>query len=548
MMQSGRTVKRLSRPVYLKLGRGSAEETRKLLGIERAQCERELGEKARTAGRINEDKTLVDEVVRALNISRADGMTCVTAATALAEFDSRIAELRSAIEDAKRKRDPKLLREQTDLKTEQTTAKAAKVKADRELEVARAEENQTGGWHKKLMQDDFPDLRAGRLEAARSLPDDAAVRMDVSKFQIHARRQMADLLVADIDRRKSDVQQRIAQRRPALLRELSGALSKYCLDFHAIMPFTDDEADAQVVGPWATSEKQRLDAHELVQYEEQSRTAEGEMTVAFRDDLLHQLHDAFEGIKQTLGDLNRHLSDRQFHGRDFYSFKSSEAATHADMIELVQQSRKPDFQLPLFSKEQDPSDTPVTRAVRKIETILSNPNAKTEEIEDPRQYFNFELYIQDEHGKIRSSLSSRTGTGSGGEGQLPFYIAIGASLAATYQNKRTGAMGLALAIFDEAFNRLDTKAICACSDFLKDLGLQVVLAAPDEKRHVFMEVVDTVVNVNRSRNEVLADVEYLTEKTRKTLSEADPYRKGFETFKSESIAAAAGIPHQQAAE
>jgi energy-coupling factor transporter ATP-binding protein EcfA2 len=109
-------------------------------------------------------------------------------------------------------------------------------------------------------------------------------------------------------------------------------------------------------------------------------------------------------------------------------------------------------------------------------------------------------------------------------------------------------MGLSLAIFDEAFNRLDTKAICACSDFLKDLGLQVVLAAPDEKRHVFMEVVDTVVNVNRSKNEVLVDVEYLTEKTRKTLSEADPYRKGFETFKSESIAAAAGIPQQQAAE
>jgi uncharacterized protein YPO0396 len=549
MMQSGRTVKRLSRPAYLKLGRGSAEETRKLLGIERAQCERELGEKARTAGRINEDKTLVDDVVRALNSSRTNGMTCMGAAGALAEFDNRIAELRSAIEDAKRKRDPKLLHEQSELKTEQTKAKAAKTKADRELEAAQAEENQTGGWHKKLIQTDFPTLRAARLEASRSLPDDAAVRMDVSKFQIHARTQSADLLTPDIERRKLDVQQRIAQRRPALQRELNGALSKYCVDFHAIMPFTDDQADAQVVGPWAAGEKQRLDAHELVQYEEQSRTAEGEMTVAFRDDLLHQLHDAFEGIKQTLGDLNRHLSDRQFHGRDFYIFKSSEAATHADMIELVQQSRRPDFQLPLFSKEQNPLvDTPVTRAVRKIETILSNPEAKTEEIEDPRQYFNFELYIQDEHGKIRSSLSSRTSTGSGGEGQLPFYIAIGASLAATYQNKRTGAMGLALAIFDEAFNRLDTKAICACSDFLKDLGLQVVLAAPDEKRHVFMEVVDTVVNVNRSKNEVLVDVEYLTEKTRNSLSEADPYRKGFETFKAESIAAAAEVPHQQAAE
>ena len=138
------------------------------------------------------------------------------------------------------------------------------------------------------------------------------------------------------------------------------------------------------------------------------------------------------------------------------------------------------------------------------------------------------------------------GTGSGGEGQLPFYIAIGASLAATYQNRRTGEMGLALAIFDEAFNRLDTAAICTCSDFLKDLGLQVVLAAPDEKRHVFMEVVDTVINVNRSKNDVLVDVEYLTEKTRQALGDADPYRKGFEAFKSNAIAAGQAI--QQAAE
>ena len=105
-------------------------------------------------------------------------------------------------------------------------------------------------------------------------------------------------------------------------------------------------------------------------------------------------------------------------------------------------------------------ETAVLRAVRHIEQILDDPEAKTDEIEDPRKYFNFELYIQDEHGKVRSSLTSRAGTGSGGEGQLPFYIAIGASLAATYQNRRTGQTGLALAIFDEAFNRLDTKAVC----------------------------------------------------------------------------------------
>ncbi|WP_312017547.1 SbcC/MukB-like Walker B domain-containing protein [Bradyrhizobium ottawaense] len=171
-------------------------------------------------------------------------------------------------------------------------------------------------------------------------------------------------------------------------------------------------------------------------------------------------------------------------------------------------------------------------------------------MEDPRKYFNFELYIQDADGKIRSSLTSRAGTGSGGEGQLPFYIAIGASLAATYQNRRTGESGLSLAIFDEAFNRLDTKAIGQCSEFMRDLGLQVMLATPDEKRHVFMEVVETVVNVNRLGNQVMIDTEYPTEMARQAIVDADPYRKGFDVFKAELIAAekAGAVPQDQAAE
>jgi hypothetical protein len=72
---------------------------------------------------------------------------------------------------------------------------------------------------------------------------------------------------------------------------------------------------------------------------------------------------------------------------------------------------------------------------------------------------------------------------------------------------------------------------------MKDLGLQVVLATPDVKRHVFMEVVDTIVNVNRIGNEVMIDTEHLTEKARDALASADPYRKGFDTFKAELVAA-----------
>jgi len=537
MMQSSRTVKRLPQPGLLKLGRGNAEETRRLLTAERAECVRELAEKARIATSLKQDTTLLDDVVRAFEDMRAKGVTAVTAGTTLAQFDARIAKAISDMEEAKRSRDPQLVKDLERLAAEHASAKRDKETADRAWQEASRAESKVAGNFERIIREDHDRLRTERLDCARYLSHGPGKESEVSKFETKLRGLTTENLPGEIEERRGDAQKKIDERRPSLQRELSSALLKHCEQFQISLPFSYDEASAEIVGPWAATEKQRLENHELVKYEEQCRNATGEMTAAFRDDLLHRLHDAFEGIKETLIDLNRHLKDRLFHGRDYYIFKSNPAQTHADLIELVKESRRPDFELPLFSQADQP-DTPVTRATKRIEQILSDPQAKTDEIEDPRKYFNFELYIQDANGKIRSSLTSRAGTGSGGEGQLPFYIAIGASLAATYQNRRTGQSGLSLAIFDEAFSRLDTKAIADCSEFMRSLGLQVVLATPDEKRHIFMEVADTVVNVNRSGNQVLIDTEYLKEKTRGALSEADPYRKGFDVFKSELIAAA----------
>ena len=538
MMQSGRTIKRLSHPGHLILGRGSAEETRKLLNQERMELLNRLGEKARTAQRLKEDSTLIEGVMRGFAELRSKTIVCATIGKTLAEFDRKIAQLTESVEDARRSRDPKLIEKQARLKAELDTAKRDRASIDKAWQDAHGAENRVAGNFEKVVRDDYEKLRLDRKARARLLKNDSAGPSEASKFEPEVRKLALDSLEAQVQGHIADLQWKIGDVRQRLQRELSAALLKHCQTFSVTPPFTDEEAKAETVGPWAHYEKQRLENHELVQYEEQCRNAAGEMTTAFRDDLLHRLHDAFEGIKETLDELNKHLKDRVFHGRDYYSFKASQEPTHADMIELVRDSRRPDFKLPLFAeRNNDEPETAVIRAVRHIEKILDDQHAKTDEIEDPRKYFNFELYIQDKDGKVRSSLTSRAGTGSGGEGQLPFYIAIGASLAATYQNRRTGQTGLALAIFDEAFNRLDTKAICACSDFMRDLGLQIVVATPDEKRHIFMEVADTVVNVNRSGNVVLVDTEYLTEKTRQALAAVDPYRKGFDEFKAGRIAA-----------
>jgi uncharacterized protein YPO0396 len=549
MMQSGRTVKRLARPGYLKLGRTTAEETRRILRTERSELEATLAGKAQTAMRLKSDGALIDEIAREFDGLRRQSITCAALGRALVAFDERIADLANNIEEARRHRDPKLLAEMESLRSQRQSAKSDKAGADKVLLDAEAAKNRVAGRYETLIQDNHDRLRLERRERSRSIRN-SGTSPDISGFRERARSMAYEAIPETLGGLAADCHKRTTERQPQLYREMTTALMKHHQQFQVTLPFSDSDATAEVVGDWAAGERHRLDTHELVQYEDQCRTAAGEMTAAFRDDLLHRLHDEFEGIKETLIELNRHLKDRQFQQRDYYVFRSSESGTHSDLIELVRESRRPDFQLPLLgSRETDATDTAVSRAVRRIEEILVNPEAKTDEIEDPRKYFNFELYIHDDQGRIRSSLTSRAGTGSGGEGQLPFYIAIGASLAATYQNRRTGESGLSLAIFDEAFNRLDTKAIGACSDFMKDLGLQVVLATPDEKRHVFMEVVDTIVNVNRIGNEVMIDTEHPTETARDALAAADPYRKGFDAFKAELVAAEeAVVPSDQAAE
>ncbi len=530
MMQSGRSVKRLSHPGILKLGRSNDEETRKHYKEERARLMAQLGEKATTARRLGDDSGLIQEVARGFQELRDQGISCVAIGRALVEADRKIVTLNNNVEEARRSRDPKLVQKQDALRSELVSAKADSAQTRSAWTKALALENQLIGDYNKVVRE-HDKLRDQRRASAHFLE---GYEGEAARFEPVVRKYDTDSIETEMDGRKADVQWRTGDRRQSLQRELMSALLKHCQQFTVSLPFTDEEAKADVVGPWAAEERQRLETHELVKYEDQCRNAAGEMAAAFRDDLLHRLHDAFEGIRETLDELNRHLKDRLFHGRDYYVFRSSHDPAHGDMIDLVRESRRPEFQLPLFANTKSGElDTPMVRAMRRIEQILSDPEAKTDELEDPRRYFNFELYVQDKEGKIRSSLSSRAGTGSGGEGQLPFYIAIGASLAATYQNRRTGQSGLALAIFDEAFNRLDTKAVAECSGFMRSLGLQIMVATPDEKRHIFMEVADTVVNVNRSGNVVLVESEFLTDKTRNALAEVDPYRKGFDGFKAE---------------
>jgi uncharacterized protein YPO0396 len=118
---------------------------------------------------------------------------------------------------------------------------------------------------------------------------------------------------------------------------------------------------------------------------------------------------------------------------------------------------------------------------------------------------------------------------SGGEHQAPFYVAIGAALAATYRLERDEATGkirggMALALFDEAFSKLDVGNTQSALAFLRDLGMQAVIAAPDERHALLAEEMDTIVNVYRDGGAVSIEPQYFKPALHALLAADNPFK------------------------
>ena len=276
---------------------------------------------------------------------------------------------------------------------------------------------------------------------------------------------------------------------------------------------------------WIAGETAQLRRQVLIDYEEQAAAAHSDAIDHFRGDFVGKMRGAFEEISIRLRELNKQLAKRDFHGLT-YRFDRKASIVHRDMIELVERGDAE----PGFGSAGAASD-PLARATRRLEEIALDPEADLSEIDDPRRYWEFDIGM-DKDGVERTTMSKRLGTGSGGQVQVPYYVAICAALAATYYPDRAGTDGgLALAIFDEAFNRMDTAVIGEVVEFMHDLGLQAFIAAPDKERSTFMQFVETLVGISRVGDAVSIDVQYVKPFARARFKAENPALVGFDAYR-----------------
>lgn len=312
-------------------------------------------------------------------------------------------------------------------------------------------------------------------------------------------------------------------------------LAEYCVQWRVENPLGTGDAPASFGYGWAKRAHDEVAGHELRRYRDQARRAESEMRRLMIEDLLTRLADKFERVRARLDALNERLSSQTFTGQT-YAFEAEVdrryAAVHALATEVA---RSPDAAQAILPNEDGTiPEGPLSTAIDEITALIAGDESATR-LADYRNYFVYEIGMRDRAGN-RTTMSNRALRGSGGEAQAPFYVAIAASLAsAYYPGDRPGDEnpGLGLCLLDEAFSKLDVRNSQALVDLYQAWGLQLLIAAPEDKRTTLTEVMDTIVTVYKSPDltSVRIEAEHPLEAAKRALAAINPERQGIEGFR-----------------
>jgi hypothetical protein len=344
-------------------------------------------------------------------------------------------------------------------------------------------------------------------------------RLDSRAQKTHAERHRALAAKASSEEAAADVQRIKDERR---VRE---ALGEYFDRFGVSSQIGTESEPLSEVKPWMQQLIDEIETNELRRYERQACEAAEKAATLLRGEFINALTSRIGKMERDLTAMNRSLYDHPLHN-ERYSFHHTRVAEFDPILKIIEIGKtSPEALDMLFRGEEVPGDFPHKDTIGALETLLEDPEKDFTQFEDYRNFYTFEIHMEDVVTGRKTRWETRRGTGSGAEKQVPIYVAIGASLASVYGSaeRRAGKpSGIALAIFDEAFSKMDGKNQRQMMSFYKKLGLQIVIAAPYEKRVTILEHMDNIVEIDRIGDGARATVVHLKERVHRELRAMDP--------------------------
>jgi hypothetical protein len=336
------------------------------------------------------------------------------------------------------------------------------------------------------------------------------------KNEADRHRAIADKAVKDADAANDE--------RGRIERQVREFLDGYFAEFGVSSQIGIESEPLQEVKPWMEQLIDDIESNELRRYERQAREAAEKASTLLRGEFINALTSRIGKMERELQSLNRSLHAHPFHN-ERYSFHRTQVVEFQPILKIIEIGKTSPEALDMLFRGDVPDDFPHKDTILALEALLEDPEKDFTEFEDYRNFYTFEIHMEDVVTGRSTRWEQRRGTGSGAEQQVPIYVAIGASLAAAYGSaeRRAGKpSGFALAMFDEAFSKMDGRNQRQMMSFYKKLGLQFVIAAPFEKRVAVLEHMDTIVEVDRIGEQSRATVVSLKEKAKRELMAIDP--------------------------
>ena len=249
-------------------------------------------------------------------------------------------------------------------------------------------------------------------------------------------------------------------------------------------------------------EYNKLVKSELVKYESKVREARESAEKLFKEDFIAKLRDYIVSAQDEINKINQTLADIHF-GGDTYEFifpKSKEYGEYYDMV-LSDDSLKAGTEMLNYDFEMKYQKQLEELFVNLASEDLNKPGI-VNKFTDYRTYMDYDILITNSANE--SSFYSKVfKEKSGGETQVPFYVATLASFVRLFEQAKGIRVQdtIGLILFDEVFDKMDSSRIKSMMDFISQLPVQIILATPPQKMEVLSKYTDTtVVTLREGRN------------------------------------------------
>lgn len=272
----------------------------------------------------------------------------------------------------------------------------------------------------------------------------------------------------------------------------------YNRDYHA--PFASDSEDNSEY----QKERDELASVRLPQYREKIREAREAAYRQFREDFISKIKSRIEEVRQQIDDLNRSLRQFTF-GRDRYRFEVGPNPDYRRYYEMFMDPLLMEidggnlFNESFYDKYRLEVDDLFDKLIfNDLEKASADRVAEYERnvarYTDYRTYLVFDLVVIDTVSGSEQRLSRTLLKKSGGETQLPFYIALLASFSQVCRIRQTRQNNtVRLVVFDEAFSKMDAERIRESIRLLGTFGLQAIFSAPSDKISDIAPLVDEII-------------------------------------------------------